>query len=167
MVVSTSNARVSQMTRLGVGEVKNMLEPNHFKAVLTWLSPLTPRQKQKEVLGNAEPYSWVFGSDKFRAWREGDVQTLWCYGAPGTGKSVLAASVYAEMAKQHGGSNVAVVIAFCSFDSAESQSPLKHCRGLSQAGTTGQGRWHPHDGTAPVLEAGNTAGRPETASGRA
>ncbi|EJT77581.1 hypothetical protein GGTG_02687 [Gaeumannomyces tritici R3-111a-1] len=82
------------------------------------------QEKQKEVLGSADPYSWVFGSDKFGAWHEGVTRTLWCRGAPGAEKPVLAASAYAHMAERHKGQNAAATIAFCSFDSAESQTPL-------------------------------------------
>lgn len=81
-------------------------------------------RKQREILGTADPYNCcILGSKSFLLWHQDDLRTLWCYGAPGAGKSVAAASVYAELSRQHRAENIAITVAFCSFDEEESQSP--------------------------------------------
>ncbi len=42
-------------------------------------------------------YSWIFGSEAFRAWVEADGGMLWIKGKPGSGKSVLMKVLYKDL----------------------------------------------------------------------
>ncbi|GKT62214.1 ankyrin repeat-containing protein [Colletotrichum tofieldiae] len=100
-----------------------MADDAYFGKLLQWLSPLSFTQKQEEILSSADPNTWVLGSEEFKRWHEGNVRSLWCYGPPGAGKSVVAASIFTHLVTRHETENSAVLVAFCSFDSEESKSP--------------------------------------------
>ncbi|KAJ0337707.1 hypothetical protein COL154_006212 [Colletotrichum chrysophilum] len=81
--------------------IKNVVEDTFLKKLLAWLTPLNFSQKQQEILGSADPYTChVLTSKRFKLWHEHDLRSLWCWGAPGAGKSVVAASVYADVTKR-------------------------------------------------------------------
>ncbi|KAK2004200.1 ankyrin [Colletotrichum falcatum] len=124
VVMEQSSHRMNREIKEGLCHVKAVVDDTFFEKLLAWLTPINFVRKQQDILGNADPYNCcLLASDSFRSWHNDDLRSLWCYGAPGAGKSVVAASVYANLIKQHKEDNVAVMIAFCSFDEEESQSP--------------------------------------------
>lgn len=123
LILTQSSHLMSQEILTGVTKADMILEDSHFEKVLSWLSPLNFVQTQQEVLGNMDSYEWILDTPEFKPWHTGAVRSLWCYGAPGSGKSVLAASIYAELTKIHDTENVAVMVAFCIFDNEMSQKP--------------------------------------------
>ncbi|KAM0330662.1 hypothetical protein ACHAQA_003613 [Verticillium albo-atrum] len=124
LVIQQSNHRMNREMQDDLCHIRTVVDDTSFEKLLLWLTPINFVRKQREILGTADPYNCcVLGSESFLLWHEDDMRSLWCYGAPGAGKSVAAASVYAELAKQHRAENVAIMVAFCSFDDKESQSP--------------------------------------------
>ena len=69
----------------------------HDLDVLTWLSPTTFANRQKDILLQAQPGTgeWVLTSDAFKNWLASPAssQTLWLVGIPGSGKTTLASIV--------------------------------------------------------------------------
>ena len=65
--------------------------------LLTWLSPLEPKLRHRDIqerrVGNVG--EWLMETEEFRNWRswsgegEGDKPILFCYGAPGVGKTFI------------------------------------------------------------------------------
>ncbi|KAF6837541.1 hypothetical protein CMUS01_04966 [Colletotrichum musicola] len=133
LVLQQSGHRMSREMLGELSQIKHVVDDTLLKKVLTWLTPLNFVQKQQEVLGSADPYSCpVLGSKRYILWHEDSLRSLWCWGAPG--KSVVAASVYADLTKRYAAKNVAVLIGFCSFEYKESQSPRSIIAGfLKQA----------------------------------
>ncbi|KAI6354593.1 hypothetical protein MCOR25_008537 [Pyricularia grisea] len=124
MLIQQSSFRLTQDLLHNLSNVNTVLGDTQFTKLLAWLTPLNFVRKQEEVLGAADPYSCdLLAFSPFRRWQEGQLRSLWCYGVPGAGKSVAAASVYAHLVRQYKEENVAVVIAFCSFDHEKSLSP--------------------------------------------
>ncbi|KAM0278700.1 hypothetical protein ACHAQH_004993 [Verticillium albo-atrum] len=124
LVIQQSNHRMNREVQEDLCHIRTVVDDTFFEKLLLWLTPINFVRKQLEILGTADPYNCrVLGSESFLSWHEDDLRSLWCYGAPGAGKSVAAASVYAELSKQHRAENVAIMVAFCSFDDKESQSP--------------------------------------------
>ncbi|KAH0423433.1 hypothetical protein CcaCcLH18_12166 [Colletotrichum camelliae] len=124
LVIQQSSHRMNREMQEDLCRVRTVVDDTFYEKLLAWLTPLNFVRKQRDILGNADPYSCcLLGSDSFRSWNEDDLRSLWCFGAPGAGKSVVAASVYADLIEQHREENVAVMIAFCSFDDEDSQSP--------------------------------------------
>lgn len=122
LVIVQSNHQMNQEILRNVTHIQKLADDNYFQAVMSWLSPVNFVQKQKEILQTVVPCSWVLESEEFKLWHNGDVRSLWYYGAPGVGKSVLAASVYEELSKLHKSERVAIIIVFCSLDNECSQS---------------------------------------------
>lgn len=124
LVLQQSKQRMNHEIQEEVHHVRTVVDNTLTEKLLTWLTPMNFVRKQREILGTTDPYSCsVLGSKEFLCWHQGDLRVLWYHGAPGAGKSVVAASVYAELKKQHLAQNIAVLIAFCSFDDEESQLP--------------------------------------------
>ena len=65
--------------------------------LLAWLSPLEPKLRHRDIqerrVGNVG--EWLMETEEFRTWRagsgegEGDKPVLFCYGAPGVGKTFM------------------------------------------------------------------------------
>ncbi|EFQ31580.1 uncharacterized protein GLRG_06869 [Colletotrichum graminicola M1.001] len=124
LVIQQSSHRMNREIKEGLCHFRAAVDDNFYEKLLAWLTPLNFVRKQRDVLGNADPYNCcLLASDSFRSWHDDDLRSLWYFGAPGAGKSVVAASICADVIKQHREDNVAVMIAFCSFDDEESQSP--------------------------------------------
>jgi len=65
--------------------------------ILTWLSPLEPRLRHKDIQDSrAENVGeWVLQTEEFKSWcatsggSESDKAVLFCYGNPGVGKTFI------------------------------------------------------------------------------
>lgn len=125
LVLSQSNHRLNREILCNVEKLSSAAEDSEFQTILNWLTPLDFPKKQREILnGIADSYTWVLDDEKFLSWHQGDMPSLWCHGPPGAGKSVLAASIFADVKRAHQNeNNVAVLVAFCSFDNEASQTP--------------------------------------------
>lgn len=121
-VLAECSFEVSCDIRKDIAAVKSIAESAHMRNVLGWLSTCNFRQKQAEIVDLTDNASWVLDTPEFRSWREANAQLLWCYGAPGAGKSVLASISFSELRRLCNGRDVAVVIIYCSFDNPESQA---------------------------------------------
>ena len=65
--------------------------------LLTWLSPLEPKLRHRDIQERRADNvgEWLFQIKEFRSWHdwsgedEGDNAVLFCYGAPGAGKTFI------------------------------------------------------------------------------
>jgi len=65
--------------------------------LLTWLSPLEPRLRHQDIRERRVENvgEWLMRTEEFRSWSdwngegEGDKAVLFCYGAPGVGKTFI------------------------------------------------------------------------------
>lgn len=122
MVEGQASIALAQEMRDDVANVKKTVDDGHFKEVIDWLSPLNFRQKQESITPAPGTGSWFFTSEEFQSWHTNHDRWLWCYGIPGAGKTFLASSTVSELRRLHQADGALVLIAFCSFDSADSQS---------------------------------------------
>jgi ankyrin repeat protein len=125
LVGEQANIALAQEMRGDVAAVKATVDDGHFKEVMDWLSPLNFRQKQESIAVSPGTGTWFFASEEFQSWHTGDDRWFWCYGIPGAGKTFLASNTANELRKIHQSDGALVLIAFCSFNSADSQS-LEH-----------------------------------------
>ena len=117
----TNIALAQEMREDGLAR-KKADENNWFKDIVDWLSPLNFRQKQENITGAPGTGEWFFREEEFQHWESGPDSWLWCYGIPGAGKTVLASTTVDELRRLHEKEKAVVLIAFCSFDSPDSQS---------------------------------------------
>ena len=65
--------------------------------LLAWLSPLEPRLRHQDIRERrvGDVGEWLMQTEEFRTWHdcrgegEGDKAVLFCYGAPGVGKTFI------------------------------------------------------------------------------
>lgn len=64
-------------------------------AILHWLSPMQMNQTHQTVSDRVEKGSgtWLLESDHFKRWESYSPETLWCWGIPGAGKTVMASII--------------------------------------------------------------------------
>ncbi|KAJ5941933.1 hypothetical protein N7516_002101 [Penicillium verrucosum] len=65
---------------------------------------------------------WFLNSQDVENWRTGDPSLLWCYGAPGVGKSLLSSITIGNLWDQKSEAPSSVVYVFCQFSSREQQT---------------------------------------------
>ncbi|KAJ5522431.1 hypothetical protein N7527_006546 [Penicillium freii] len=65
---------------------------------------------------------WFLNSQDVENWRTGDPSLLWCYGAPGVGKSLLSSITIGNLWDQRSETTSSVVYVFCQFSSREQQT---------------------------------------------
>jgi Cdc6-like AAA superfamily ATPase len=102
--------------------VKQSVVISEFKEIIDWLSPLNFREKQGNITSAPGTGSWFFNSDEFQSWRTGDDRWLWCYGIPGAGKTFIASNTVNELRRNHGSDQALILVAFCSYDTPDTQS---------------------------------------------
>lgn len=122
IVLGQANIALAQEMREDGLVRKKTDENNRFKDIVDWLSPLNFRQKQENITGTPGTGEWFFREEEFQHWESGPDPWLWCYGIPGAGKTVLASTTVDELRRLHEKEKAVVLIAFCSFDSPDSQS---------------------------------------------
>ncbi|CAG7976735.1 unnamed protein product [Penicillium nalgiovense] len=65
---------------------------------------------------------WFLSSQNVEKWRTGAPSLLWCYGAPGVGKSLLSSMTIGHLSDKRSETTSSVVYVFCQFSSREQQS---------------------------------------------
>ena len=122
MVQGQASISLAQDVREQVSSVKKAADDIQFKEIIDWLSPCNFTQKQESIAAAPGTGSWFFKSNQFESWKSGNDRWMWCYGIPGAGKTFIASSTVNELRRLHKSDKALVLVAFCSFDSADSQS---------------------------------------------
>ncbi|KAJ5169844.1 uncharacterized protein N7500_002627 [Penicillium coprophilum] len=66
--------------------------------------------------------TWFLDSQNVESWRTGAPSLLWCYGAPGVGKSLLSSITIGRLWDDRSETSSTVVYVFCQFSSREQQT---------------------------------------------
>lgn len=93
---------------------------------LQWLSPLQYQQTQNDTYRqrHAGSLNWFLQSPEFQSWISEDSKVLFCPGIPGSGKTVLAATVINYLQEQFPNEvqDVAIAGIYCSFKARATQT---------------------------------------------
>ncbi|KAL8759293.1 MAG: hypothetical protein Q9184_003678, partial [Pyrenodesmia sp. 2 TL-2023] len=95
--------------------------------IISWLSPLNFWQKQDNVFSDAHPGTgqWFLKSNSFTRWLDGDTENLWCYGAPGSGKTVIASITVNDLRQRFFvNEEVGVAAVYCEWKRQDILSPV-------------------------------------------
>lgn len=122
IVEGQASIALAQEMRDNVSSVKEIVDDSKFKRIIEWLSPCNFAQKQENITAAPGTGGWFFNSESFQSWRTGPDRWFWCHGIPGAGKTFLASSTVNELRSTYGSQDALVLVAFCSFDSPDSQS---------------------------------------------
>ena len=65
---------------------------------------------------------WIFTDDRFKNWYSGDTNTLFCFGGPGVGKTIIASSIIDRLRELHENEeDVAVMYMYLDYKEREEQ----------------------------------------------
>ncbi|KAJ8107153.1 hypothetical protein OPT61_g9064 [Boeremia exigua] len=122
LVTNQASIAVAKEMRADVSQVKQAVTDSQLKALLDWLSPLNCREKQSNITATPGTGGWFFNSKPFKGWTSGNNRWLWCHGIPGAGKTFLASNTVTELQQVHQPDQTLVLVLFCSYDTADTQS---------------------------------------------
>lgn len=114
--VSSSRAHLQQHC-----SPQRLFRAHHSKQrpmFLDWWSSTSHAARQIDLICERQPGTggWLLESPEFQAWVKKPRATLFCPGAPGAGKTILASIVIDELEKRHETNcDVGIAYFFCSF----------------------------------------------------
>ncbi|KGO73285.1 hypothetical protein PITC_085840 [Penicillium italicum] len=83
-------------------------------------------QIDKFAKGRIGTCKWVLHSEIFQQWFKGaENSILWCYGDPGTGKTILSSIVIEYLSESIRASRAALVFIYCNYKETETHSELE------------------------------------------
>ncbi|KAI9810139.1 MAG: hypothetical protein M1827_006665 [Pycnora praestabilis] len=95
------------------------------REILAWLSPLESFKRQDAVFTDSFPTGqWLFDSQEFKVWVRGRPWTLWCYGDPGAGKTVLCSNVIHHLEETFPVRSTLVLYLYLDYKEKEKQSVI-------------------------------------------
>ncbi|KAJ5366647.1 hypothetical protein N7541_000588 [Penicillium brevicompactum] len=110
----TSDSERSDTVMVGRDDVHDYNENNilplpasDLKAIREWLQPTPYDAERSEFARHLESYlagtgKWLISTNTYQEWHSGDTNgLLWIKGIPGSGKSVMAASIIQQLRKEH------------------------------------------------------------------
>ena len=120
------------MTLVGVeNNVKNLVlhqDDAYLQEVFEWISPIDYSALQRDTLARRQAGTgqWLLISAEYQQWQSnaGEKKML-CPGIPGAGKSVMAATVTADLQTSFGlDKDIAIVYIFCRYDQRYTQTEI-------------------------------------------
>ncbi|TRX87885.1 hypothetical protein FHL15_011224 [Xylaria flabelliformis] len=124
IALNRANLQVGVDTNKDVKFLRHAIDSAELETVLKWISPLDFRvlqhAAQRRPLSGTG--SWFLDNPQVRGWCDSRTKVLWCHGIPGAGKTVLATALFQKLQEKHAGANVAVLVAYCSFDDTSTHS---------------------------------------------
>lgn len=87
------------------------------RTVLNWITQLEYGRQQSDSISRRQPGTgkWLLQSPEFKTWVEQEKQTLFCHGIPGTGKTILAATVVDHLSNQFNDGKVGIGYIYFNF----------------------------------------------------
>ncbi|KAJ0413069.1 hypothetical protein BJY00DRAFT_320158 [Aspergillus carlsbadensis] len=112
-------------THKDVVRVKALLDDEQAQVLLNWLAPNDQSDRQNEHLRKRQPGTggWLFESREYLDWVNGTCDTLFCPGIPGSGKTIMTASVIDDLRTRFPApSAVGVAFLYFSYQDQKSQT---------------------------------------------
>ncbi|KAH0561960.1 hypothetical protein GP486_003332 [Trichoglossum hirsutum] len=86
--------------------------------LLSYLSTIKYETKHRKCEGQRHPGTgaWLFKAPEFELWASSPQSTcLWCYGIPGSGKTILASSAIDELHSEANADTTAIIYYYCDY----------------------------------------------------
>ncbi|KAI8956746.1 ankyrin [Daldinia sp. FL1419] len=124
VALNRAHLKVGLETRANIQHINHALRTAELESALKWISTLDYRASQRESQRQrlAGTGAWFLNTPQVRGWSECRTTAVWCHGLPGVGKTVLASAVFEQLQRQYLEENVAILIAYCSFDDENTHS---------------------------------------------
>jgi Cdc6-like AAA superfamily ATPase len=97
------------------------------QAILDWLTPTGYSAQQSDFLSRRQEGTgqWLLDSAEFKDWCTGDGDTLFCWGMPGAGKTIMISIVIDYLYnKRRNDSSVNIAYIYCNFRRQDEQKPV-------------------------------------------
>ncbi|CAD6584844.1 MAG: hypothetical protein ASARMPREDX12_001771 [Alectoria sarmentosa] len=99
------------------------------QAILTWISNLSFKEKQTDILSKRHPGTgqWLLERECFQDWRNGvhdRPSALWCPGMPGAGKSVMTSVVIDHLHQVFTEKDVSISYIYCDYKDRKTQTTV-------------------------------------------
>lgn len=90
---------------------------NHIQDILNWISTADYAYQQNDIIRRRQEGTgkWFLECAEFRAWIQGTQKTLFCPGNPGTGKTVIAATVVDYLMREAHTTSTAILYLYCDY----------------------------------------------------
>lgn len=111
-------------TRANVAQVKDSLDRKGDIDILDWLTTVNYGLQQSDYLKRREPetFNWLLESKEFQAWLSTSMQTLFCPGIPGAGKTILSLIVVDDLESRFTkGPKTGIAYIYCTFKGQDEQ----------------------------------------------
>ncbi|KAI0116130.1 ankyrin [Hypoxylon sp. NC0597] len=124
VALTRAHLKVGLENSADIKHLRHALKTAELETALKWISTLDFRASQRA--GQRQRLSgtgmWFLNNPQVRGWSECRTTALWCHGLPGVGKTVLASTIFQQLQEQYLDGNVAVLVAYCSFDDENTHS---------------------------------------------
>ncbi|KAJ7249844.1 ankyrin repeat domain-containing protein [Mycena rebaudengoi] len=133
--------------------------------IIEWVSPLNFFSRNEDIFRARQNGTgmWLLDDIQFKDWVLSPGGTLWCYGMPGAGKTVLSSIITEFLRSQFPNGNIGVACVYLNHKETETQSPENILAGLWRqlifgkpltSGSTAHGLYakHHEKRTRPSLE---------------
>ncbi|KAL8680364.1 MAG: hypothetical protein Q9186_003443 [Xanthomendoza sp. 1 TL-2023] len=121
---NSTNSAVVREIQGDTKYIKLSVANDEMKAFLDWISNLNFLKQQADFIRQARDGTgeWFLHRDEYQRWAAGYQAMLWCPGIMGAGKTFLASIAAEHLKKTHKDRNTAVLVLYCGYNVAHSQS---------------------------------------------
>jgi len=136
LAMSSTSAAVIRALQGDTKAIRLSVADAELKTILDWTSSLNYLKQQNDFIKQTREGTcqWFLKKDIFHEWSSTVEAMLWCPGIPGAGKTFLASIVFEHLKTIHEGQNVAVLIVYCGYNEANTQSIDNLIAALIKAG---------------------------------
>ncbi|KAF2721065.1 purine and uridine phosphorylase, partial [Polychaeton citri CBS 116435] len=117
--------KVAESVVKQIGEDTRFLARSaHESNIRRWLNPPDPSANHNQARKEHHPGTglWFLQSEQYRQWKTKPESTLWLYGIPGCGKSVLSSTVIEDLKKTCRGAREIVLYFYFNFNDSSKQT---------------------------------------------
>jgi Cdc6-like AAA superfamily ATPase len=108
-----------------VGAIRLTLDSKEDLEILDWLTPVNYGPQHSDYFNRRQPGTgqWLLETNEFRQWVDGQKQTLFCPGIPGSGKTMLTSIVVDKLITDfQGNGDIGIAYLYCNFQWQDRQS---------------------------------------------
>ncbi|KAJ7210937.1 ankyrin repeat domain-containing protein [Mycena rebaudengoi] len=115
-----------------LNQVKDVVDGADRDRIIEWLSPLNFFSRNADIYRAHQEGTgtWLLDDVRFKDWVLSPGGTLWCYGMPGAGKTVLSSIITEYLRSKFPIGNIGVACAYLNHKETEIQSPENILAGL-------------------------------------
>ncbi|KAJ5597420.1 hypothetical protein N7537_007504 [Penicillium hordei] len=126
LVLQSDNASLSTAIQENVTTLREEQERRRQSQqtleILNWLSPLKSIGTHSDIFSRYHDgtLSWIQKDERYKAWLDGSSNSVWCFGIPGAGKTILASVIINDVSKKFPSHGLAYL--YCNHKDTDTQN---------------------------------------------